>query len=114
MNLKFKNGTTDGEFHDVPLFGRPRVGLSEFIARLAVSVLQSSGCVSGLVLMGRVIARGGKQYAAVVHGVQPDQPPKLLGIPANGRSLGGVFLDQKHNKQRKVGAKETIYKIKYM
>ena len=36
VNMRFKNGTTDGAFHDVPLFGQASLGLSAFIEMLAV------------------------------------------------------------------------------
>ena len=41
VNMRFKNGTTDSKFHDLELFGKSHVGLSEFIGRLSVSMLSS-------------------------------------------------------------------------
>ena len=41
VNMRFKNGTTDGAFHDVPLFGQASLGLSAFIEMLAVRRLSS-------------------------------------------------------------------------
>ena len=38
VSVRFKNGTTDGAFHDVPIFGAPSVSLARFVAELAVSV----------------------------------------------------------------------------
>ena len=36
VNMRFKNGTTDPVFHDLTLFGKPQLGLSQFIGLLAV------------------------------------------------------------------------------
>ena len=41
VNMRFKNGTTDGAFHDVPLFGQASLGLSAFIEMLAVRRVSS-------------------------------------------------------------------------
>ena len=39
VSVRFKNGTTDPTFHDVPIFGGPAsVPLSQFISTLAVCV----------------------------------------------------------------------------
>lgn len=46
VNFRFKNGTTDGSFHDLPLFGSSSVPLSQFISQLAVCALGHSVCYS--------------------------------------------------------------------
>ena len=39
VRLRFKNGTTDGSFHDLSLFGAASVPLSQFISKLQVRAL---------------------------------------------------------------------------
>ena len=34
VNMRFKNGTTDGAFHDVPLFGQASLGLMLTVCRI--------------------------------------------------------------------------------
>ncbi|KAI0767321.1 phosphoglycerate mutase-like protein [Fomes fomentarius] len=42
VNFRFKNGTTDASFHDLPLFGSSSVPLSQFISQLAPSAVNST------------------------------------------------------------------------
>ncbi|TBU25695.1 phosphoglycerate mutase-like protein [Dichomitus squalens] len=42
VNVRFKNGTTDPTFHDVPIFGQASVPLSQFISTLAPNAINTT------------------------------------------------------------------------
>ena len=96
VTMRFKNGTTDPEFHTLSLLNTTTgLPLSQFVGNLSVRLFAISCIFQSKCLRGNTVRRY-QHDAGVVRGVQPDEPARVLcllpAIPANLKGLGDAVL----------------------